>query len=225
MSQKVGGYDLDLGEIRRRAYRAVTQDGLLELLLGIGFAAAAILVALDVYLNVTLFFLIGIPAVLLPLLLAPLRQRYTHTRIGYAELVSEENQRLIRGLLVVASLLGIGVLLVTVLALVFQQPYLPVVALFENLAVVLGLLFGAVFLYVAAYYGITRFYAFGLFSIAAAIATLIAERGILLLQDEPVARWLLYFALMAVILLPTGAVRFVRFLRDNPVIDEVGDNA
>ncbi len=178
MSQKVGDYDL--GAIRRRAYRAVTQDGLLELLLGIGFATAAILVALDVFLDVTLFFLIGIPAVLLPLLLTPLRRRYTHPRIGYAELVSAENQRLIRGALVVSSLMGIGLLIVTLLALVFQQPFLPVVALFEQLALLLGLLFGAVFLYAAAYYGITRYYVFGLYSIAAAGVTLIAERGVLL---------------------------------------------
>ncbi|MBZ0292629.1 MAG: hypothetical protein K8L99_08730 [Anaerolineae bacterium] len=222
MSQNVNTRDLDLGEIRRRAYRAVTQDGLLELLMGIGFAAAATFVALDVFLDVPLFFLIGVPASLLPLMIAPLRRRFTHPRIGYVEMVSEENKRLMRGMAAAVFLLGVLVLIIILLALALQEPFLPVVAIYENFAAVLGLLLGIAFLYMAVSYAIIRFYAFGLLSIVGGLVAQTMDMNLLTPTDDPVAKWMLYFAVMAVVLLPSGAMIFERFLRNNPILEENG---
>lgn len=224
MSRNVNAQGLDLGEIRRRAYRAVTQDGLLELLAGVGFAAAAIFAALDVFLDVPLFFLLAVPATLVPLMLAPLRRRFTHPRIGYVELVSDEGKRLMRGISMASIGLGVLVLIITLLALALQQPFVPIVSIFENLAVILGLLLGAAFFYLAASYAITRFYTFGLLSIVGGFVAQAVDTDLLTPTDDPVAKWMLYFAAMAVVLLPSGAVMFVRFLRDNPILDEEEDS-
>ncbi len=225
MSQNVNDYQINLREIRLRAYRAVTQDGLLELLTGIGFAAATIFVALDTFFDVPLFYLIGIPVVLLPMMLTPLRRRYTHARIGYVELVSEENKRLLWGILAAAAGLGVLMLVVVILSLVQQQAALPFVAMYENLAAILGLLFGAAFLYMAVSYAITRYYVFGLLSIAGGFVAQIVNTESLTPTADPVAKWMIYFALMTVILLPSGALRFASFLRNNPVLEEEGGDA
>lgn len=224
MSQHTTIKNLDLDDIRKRAYRAVTRDGLLELLMGIGFAAAVIFVALDLFLDVPLFFLIGVPAALLPALLAPLRTKYTHPRVGYVEVVSEEGRRLLNSLLVGSAVFGVIVLCATLASLVLQESMMPIVWLFEDLALVLGVLFGAALIYMALRYSITRFFVFGLVSVMGGLLAQIVDVSAFTSTDDPIARWMVYFAVMTVVLLPSGVMTFYRFLRENPVLDVDGDD-
>lgn len=207
--------NLNLDSIRRRAYQSANQDGLLEVVMGAGFLLAALVTALDVFLDIPLFFLIGIPASLFPLMLTLLRQRYTHQRIGYVDLVSAEGKRLLNQILIGSTIFGVFVFALTLVALLADLDLIPVVILFEDLALVLGMSLGAILLVMAVRYGIRRFYGLGALSM---VAGLLAQ-GISLESADPVARWLVYFALMAVILLPSGLLMFAYFLRQHPVID------
>jgi hypothetical protein len=57
----------------------------------------------------------------------------------------------------------------------------------------------------------------GLLAIAAAVIAHAVDIEWLFNSDDPVARWFIFFGLMA-LLLPMGLLRFGRFLRANPVV-------
>lgn len=219
MSHIIDTQNRDLNDFRQQVFRTATQDGLIELVMGCAFVLAAIPVGLDLALDTPMFYLIGIPVIVFGFVLEALRQRYTHPRIGYVELFSAENHRLVQHILTGTTIMGLVVMLATLLALLLGQPVMPMILLFEGLALVLGVFFGVAWLYVAIRYGIVRFYALGILSIFLGGIAQVIDITSLSSENEPIARWLVYFVLMAVILIPVGMLMLIQFIRKNPVLD------
>jgi len=111
MTQYINAHDLDLGEIRRRAWRAWAQDGLLEIALAswlVYFFITSLGSTLADpnmdWLQVTMIFpmsmIVGMPY---------LKKRFTYPRVGAVTMVSEEALKLLTVFLTFTAVLGVVV--------------------------------------------------------------------------------------------------------------------
>ncbi len=212
--------NINLKEFRGEAVRAYLQDGLVELLAGITFAWWAGVFFAYVFLDFGatvvcwlpwLFIMVGLPAA---------KRRFVYPRIGRVEVVSAGAWKMVAVLgglvvvvLAVADLLGVVVL-------VAPQDQVPAVlrpildAIWSNLSAIMGIVLAGVFVLVAFRHGVSRFYLFALVSLTSGVAFAMLESG---RWPTTPLRWALYFAVMGIVLMASGVVLFVRFLRDYPL--------
>ena len=221
---------IDFKEVRRRAGRSFFQDGLAELTVGIILASWAGIVFVDAILDDVIAdaFLDDavsslcwfIPIWIVWIGLVGARRKYIVPRIGHVQIVPHE---LVMGVVAIVVVgLAVTALLGVVVFLAPQDVVRPILrpilgALFSNLPIIVGTFLAGSFAIMAFRYGIRRFYWFGLLSLASGIVFSIIDFGP---WASVAAKWASYLATMAVVLLPWGLVLLIRFLRDNPVLEE-----
>ncbi len=205
---------IDLKEVRQRAFRSYVQDGLLEIWIGIWFALFLGGIVAGIFFDSSAVWIVLIVIWLISFQQA--KKRLTHPRIGQVS-VQILSQGVRAGLVVILALIILA--LVGVLALGFaDQARSPIRAMGENLSAVMGLFLAGLFGYMAFRFGITRYYAFAILSLIAGFLVLGINFDPWMAETE--IRWAMYAAVMAVVLVPSGLVLLMRFLRENPVLEE-----
>jgi len=202
-------------EIERKVFRDTQQDGLMELLSGVGMVYLAGMVAGKLSpVFVALIVLFFTPA------LEALRRRYIYPRIGYVKLPLVESKGVWKGIFL--AMLGLLVVLTIFLSLIGE------VGNFEHwlkwIPAFLGIVYVGMFLGLAAKSKNVRYYGYALFSV-------IGGFSFSLLTFESWRTGIaLYFLSMGAVLIITGFVLFFWFLRTNPLpteessLEEVIDN-
>ncbi len=202
---------IDLKEVRQRAFRSYVQDGLLEIWIGIWFALFLGGIVAGIFFDSSAVWIVLIVIWLISFQQA--KKRLTHPRIGQVS-VQILSQGVRAGLVVILALIILA--LVGVLALGFAEPSVQAIA--ENISALMGLFLAGLFGYMAFRFGITRYYAFAFVSLIAGFLVLGINFDPWTAETE--IRWAMYAAVMAVVLVPSGLVLLIRFLRDNPVLEE-----
>ena len=202
---------IDFKEVRQRAFRSYVQDGLLEIWIGVWFALFLGWVLASVLSDSGAVCIVFI--VLWVSSFQQAKKRLTYPRIGQVsiEVISKEVGM---GLAFVLMLMVFS--LVGFLLLGFAEPSVKAIA--ENISALMGLFLAGLFGYMAFRFGITRYYAFALLSLIAGFLVLWINFDPWTAETE--IRWGMYAAVMAVVLVPSGLVLLIRFLRDNPVLEE-----
>jgi hypothetical protein len=215
---------VDFSEVRRRTGRAFFQDGLMELVAGLGFASWAGFFFAHVLFEDAPMVLCWAPwAWLLPGLVIA-KRRYSMPRMGHVQIASRE---FILSFLGLAVILMAGLLLLGVMDYLNPQDSLLVglVPALNSVSLWIPLLVGAflslILVTTASRFGVGRFYWYGLLSLISGLTFSILDAGPW--ADVPI-KWASYLAAMAVVILPWGLITFVRFLRDNPVLEEEADD-
>jgi len=202
--------NMDVKQVEQRVWRALQQDGLMEVAIGILLAATALqirvtgLIALWVVVLVSL-----VPCV------EAIRKRVTYPRIGYVELVQEEPKKTLRGIGVYTIVVFAG------LALAF--------AIFGDIGdwrlwsrwspALTGVLLSGGMIYAAGKSGAARYYVFVVLAVGLGIAFSI-------LFPESYTGLTLYLLTLGGAFILCGGVTFIRFLRRCPLpTEEVADGA
>ncbi len=193
--------EIDLKNIEQKTFRQSQQDGLMELVMGICMLAISTRLF-----SRMLVFMLALPVFLFGPLLALLRRRFTHPRIGYVKLIPDKPKTVISGILLVT------LVVIALMAVVF--------IFFGDIrdfnlwlrwcpfwgGTVLAGMFGSL----ASKSGAARYYIFAGWSLLSGIVLSV-------LKFEVVETGtLLYFAVMGGLLIPFGLVQFVMFLRKHP---------
>lgn len=201
----------DLQETGRQAHRAIDQDGLLELYLGLTLLSFALFLIDSLFLKTDLFF---IWPIFLFILLPISRRYFTYPRVGYASF-SPAKKKLLLVLLLIFNL--VFLVLGIYVALTFDPgKRIPILDLiFGNFSIIIGLIIAVVFLYKGRQSGITRFYLYAFISVASGILNATISRADFpdTLGDTMIG----YSVVVGIILLASGANTFIRFLRKNPL--------
>ena len=193
--------EIDLKNIEQKTFRESQQDGLMELVMGICMLA----ISTRLFSRLLIFMLI-LPVFLFGPLLALMRRRFTHPRIGYVKLIPDKPKSVITGILLVT------LVVIAVMAVVFF--FFGDVRDF-NLwlrwcpfwgGTVLAGMFGSL----ASKSGAARYYIFACWSLLSGIVLSVLEFNVVETGT------LLYFAVMGGLLIPFGLVQFAMFLRKNP---------
>ena len=193
--------EIDLKNIEQKTFRQSQQDGLMELVMGI------CMLAISTRLFSRLFiFMMVIPVLLFGPLLALMRRRFTHPRIGYVKLIPDKPKSVITGILLV-TLVVLGAMAVAFFFLGDIRDF--------NLWMRWcpfwgGTVLAGMFSSLASKSGAVRYYIFAGWSFLSGI--------VLSLLDFEVIETgtLLYFAVMGGLLVPFGLTQFAMFLHKHP---------
>lgn len=207
--------NVDLKAIRRQVLRSYHQDGLVELTLGLSLALTGCLLLIPEASFMMWYF----PWMLLIFSLPAAKKRYVAPRVGYVAIARRR-----KGTLSVAVALGVLFALLGVLVFVLTSTHnlpawldslLSALFRFEYWAAIVGVLLAGYFGLLAFRRGFTRFYAFALlFGIGAVVVSL--------LRVSPGMRATLLFGIAGSVVMVSGLVVFIRFLRNNPILEEEG---
>jgi hypothetical protein len=183
--------------MQKRAFQALNQDGLLEILAGITFFICSAFVV-----NTSLIFLLFIPVFIFGPALRWLQQRFIYPRIGYATL-PKDNAHEGRGILVFAmaafviyvlALVGFGVLR----DVSYWRQWAPALA---------GALCCGGFLFLGSRSGLARHYLFIGASLAGGFTFSMIE------LDRPYESVQMFLLAMAALMVVSGSLIFIRFIR------------
>jgi len=189
-------------EIERKAYQDAQQDGLMELLSGLGMLYLAGMVSgklsVAFFALIVVFFSQGLEA---------LRKRYTYPRIGYVKLPEAGQKEIWR----VIFLLMLGLLVIVSIILVFVGEAGNFESWLKWLPAFLGIVYVGMFLSLASKSKTARYYGYALISVISGFA-------FSLLTFESWRTGVeLYFLSLGLILIINGIFLFLRFLRKNPL--------
>lgn len=194
----------DFADMRRRALRAVNEDGLFDFGLGLGLLLVAVWFVLQRFTGFRSSGLFAILPILVMFLVRGMRARFTYPRVGFAR-PSVGPLRL--G--VVIALVGFLVLGVVAL-LVFELTSLRVSrSIFHYLPAFLGLLGAGGLALFGNRAGLVRMYVY-------AALVLVALAAVYALRAEEIYFFIVPAGLAGVVMFVTGIVLFVRFLRRHP---------
>ncbi len=201
----------ELREVRRKAFRAVNQDGLMDAFLGLVMVLAGTWMFLDKFQDIELT---GVPAIL-PILvmfgIRGLRKRYTYPRVGYANLKTRGTR--LGAMIVVTAVIVALVLLFLLVRLTGSEVPRFVVRLFP------ALIGGGLAVWMVVLFRGGRFRRYLVYA-ATMLAALVVAYGLGLHTA------LVFIASMGacgLLMLATGVVTFARFLRAHPVLSEGSD--
>jgi hypothetical protein len=189
-------------DLRKRANRAQSSDGITEILLGPTLIIASLTVIVPAFAA-----LLVIPILVFAPLGKHLQARYIHPRVGYAKVPAEDGSRLARGMLF--FLLGAFVLFVIGVAvtgnLASRQVWL------QWAPALAAMLCSGGFLYAAERSGLVRFYVYlGILLTGGVVFSLLpAER-----PWQNVAE---LFTVFGAVMMIIGAVTFGHFLATHPL--------
>jgi len=191
----------DLKDIEQKTFRQSQQDGLMELVMGICMLS----ISTRLFSRLLIFMLI-LPVFLFGPLLALMRRRFTHPRIGYVKLIPDKPKSVIAGIFLVT------LVVFAVMAVVFF--FLGDVRDF-NLWLRWcpfwgGTVLAGMFSSLASKSGAIRYYIFAGWSLLSGIVLSVLE------FDAVETGTLLYFAVMGGLLIPFGLIQFTMFLRKHP---------
>ena len=194
-------HEIDLKNIEQKTFKQSQQDGLMELVMGICMFAISTRMF-----SRFLIFMLALPVFLFGPLLALMRRRFTHPRIGYVKLIPDKPKTVITGILLVS------LVVIAVMAVVFfffgdvgdinlWMRWCPFWG---------GTVLAGMFSSLASKSGAARYYIFAVWSLLSGIVLSMFE------FHAVETGTLLYFAVMGGLLVPFGLVQFVMFLRKHP---------
>lgn len=202
---------INLNNIEQKTFRESQQDGLMELVMGICMLA----ISTRLFSRLFIFMMI-LPVVLFGPLLALMRRRFTHPRIGYVKLIPDKPKTVITGIFLVS------LVVIAVMAVIFfffgdigdfnlWLRWCPFWG---------GTVLAGMFSSLASKSGAIRYYIFAGWSLLSGIVLSVLE------FNAVETGTLLYFAVMGGLLIPFGMVQFVMFLRKHPepVKEQKNDN-
>jgi len=208
--------EIELKRLEQRAFRDANQDGLMEILMGAVFSVASL-----AWLSPAPAWMPGLFVIFGPLALEALRKRFTYPRIGYVRLRQEPPKRPLLGVRSVPLGMAVYVLIVLgawVLLLAAAGDVRDASLWRKWCPTLLALMLTGGFIYLADKSGRIWVYGWIVFSIALGVACS------LLNFQRSYAAVSAYCLVMAVVFLPCGLVKFVRFLRNHPIRVEEGSD-
>jgi hypothetical protein len=193
--------EIDLKNIEQKTFRQSQQDGLMELVMGICMLA----ISTRLFSRLFIFMMI-IPVLLFGPLLALMRRRFTHPRIGYVKLIPDKPKSVITGILLV-TLVVVGAMAV---AFFFFGDVRDFNLWMRWCPFWGGTVLAGMFSSLASKSGAVRYYIFAGWSF-------LSGTVLSVLDFEAVETGtLLYFAVMGGLLIPFGLVQFAMFVRKHP---------
>jgi len=193
--------EIDLKNIEQKTFRESQQDGLMELVMGICMLA----ISTRLFSRLLIFMLI-LPVFLFGPLLALMRRRFTHPRIGYVKLIPDKPKSVIAGIFLVTLV----VVVVMAVAFFFFGDVRDFNLWLRWCPFWGGTVLAGMFSSLASKSGAIRYYIFTGWSLLSGIVLSLLEFNVVETGT------LLYFAVMGCLLIPFGLVQFVMFLRKHP---------
>lgn len=187
-------------ELARRAYISYHEDGLIDVLLGLGILGFGLMLLTG---NVIFNILAWMPMVFY----VPLKNRITIPRFGYAQFMTEQKKRNYLWLAVAVGVVAFALFLgLFVFLLAGQMPVWMENFLGRYDLLLLGLLLDIPLVIGGMLSGLNRLYAYALLVLA------VIAGGIILGLDAP-----FYFIFLGSVILSAGIWLLVRFLRKYPL--------
>ena len=189
-------------ELEQKTYRDAQQDGLGELLIGIGMVLVAGIVLTPTFLK-ALFY---IPILLFSRIGEAIRKRYTYPRIGYVKFQPENAKKVVGGIfLIIFVLLAIMALVFTLFGDVrdfdLWLQWFPAFC---------GTILVGLFLDMAGKSGSGRYYVFALLSVISGFSYSLIH------FEKATTGMAMYFLSMGAVLILTGGILFLLFLHKYP---------
>jgi len=193
--------NLDVKKVEQRVWRALQQDGLMEVATGILLVATALQIRTKGLIALWIVVLVSLAPGL-----EAIRKRVTYPRIGYVELVQEEPKKTLRGIAVYA------IVVIAAMALAFAilsdigdwrlwQRWSPTLG---------GVLLSGGMIYAASKSGAARYTVFMVLAVGLGIAFSI-------LFPEGYTGLTLYLLTLGGVFILCGAIIFLCFLHKNPL--------
>jgi len=200
--------EVDLKKIEQKAYRESMQDGLTEIFLGI------LLVGMGAYFAVklTVVFIV-LFALFAPRFLEKLKRKYTYPRIGYAKLHEDPPRKTARGIF--SYMLLVIVVMVVALFIIFGD--ISADLWYRWSPTLMGAMLTGGLIYLADKSADPRYYGIAVFGLVAG--------GVLSVYRFE-STWTgitVYLLFMGSCFFGLGLIRFVHFLYEYPVQEEITD--
>lgn len=199
------GERINLDEIERRAYLSYHEDGLIDIVLGIGLFIASL------WAYVEMIWLMGGMIVSLTPMYMGMKKKYTFPRIGEVTFSKDRTRRSQNSMTFLVIMNVIGVLGGFVFWMAFAGDTRPqwVLLMIENFPVVLGVAGGVIWAVVGYITDLTRFYRYS-------AATLVVIGSANFVPTPFIAHMLL----LSVIVLVSGYIQLRSFMNKYPVVEE-----
>jgi hypothetical protein len=194
--------EVDFKEIEQKTIRFSQQDGLMEFVMGICMVAMSTRL-----LSRVLIVMFPLAMLLFRPALEAMRKRFTYPRIGYVKLIPDKPKDAISGialitLIIIAVMAVVFILFADVRNFSLWLKWVPVWA---------GVILAIMFVSLATKSGATRYYIFALYSVV--IGFVLSVTSFTKVETGT----LLYFLVMGGLLVPSGSVLFIRFMRNYPM--------
>jgi hypothetical protein len=199
-------------DVQRRASRALNEDGIVDLALGLGLLFVAFYIGLGRRVGTNMAAWTGIFPALVMFLSSGLRKRFVYPRIGYARPRPAGPAILLVAILTLV--LAAGLVVMTIYS---RGGVRPPAALIPWMLRVLALAGAGALVQMGSRTGLARFYVHAAVFVAAALAS-VAVRD----TDHAL---ILILGLPGLVLFITGTACFVRFLRRHPITETADANA
>jgi hypothetical protein len=193
--------EIDLKNIEQKTFRQSQQDGLMELVMGVCMLAISTRL-----LSRLLIFTMVLPIFLFGPLLALMKRRFTHPRIGYVKLIPDKPKPVIAGIFLVT----LAVIALMAVAFFFFGDIRDFNLWMRWCPFWGGTVLAGMFGSLASKSGAIRYYIFAGWSLLSGVVLSVIK------FDAVETGVLLYFAVMAGLLIPFGLVKFAMFLRKYP---------
>lgn len=196
---------INLDDIERRAYLSYHEDGLIDIVLGIGLFIASLWVYVEM-----IWLMGGIIVSLTPMYMG-LKKKYTFPRIGEVTFSRDRTRRSQNSMTFLVIMNVVGVLLGFVFWMAFSGDTRPqwILLMIDNYPVVFGIAGGVIWAVVGYITDLTRFYRYS-------AATLVVIGSANFIPTPFVAHMLL----LSVIVIISGYMQFQSFKGKYPIVEE-----
>ena len=199
------GERINLDEIERRAYLSYHEDGLIDIVLGIGLFIASL------WAYVEMIWLMGGMIVSLTPMYMGMKKRYTFPRIGEVTFSKDRTRRSQNSMTFLVIMNVVGVILGLVFWMAFSGDTRPqwILLMIDNFPAVLGIAGGVIWAVVGYITDLTRFYRYS-------AATLVVIGSANFIPTPFIAHMLL----LSVIVMVSGFLQFQSFKGKHPIVEE-----
>jgi hypothetical protein len=199
------GERINLDEIERRAYLSYHEDGLIDIVLGIGLFIASLWVYAEM-----IWLMGGVIVTLTPMYMG-MKRKYTFPRIGEVTFSKDRTKRSQNSMTFLVIMNAVGVLLGFVFWMAFSGDTRPqwILIMIDNFPVVLGIAGGVIWAVVGYITDLTRFYRYS-------AATLVVIGSANFIPTPFIAHMLLLSGIVMV----SGYMQFQIFKGKHPKVGE-----
>jgi hypothetical protein len=199
------GERINLDEIERRAYLSYHEDGLIDIVLGIGLFIASLWVYAEM-----IWLMGGVIVALTPMYMG-MKRKYTFPRIGEVTFSKDRTKRSQNSMTFLVIMNAVGVLLGFVFWMAFSGDTRPqwILIMIDNFPVVLGIAGGVIWAVVGYITDLTRFYRYS-------AATLVVIGSANFIPTPFIAHMLLLSGIVMV----SGYMQFQIFKGKHPKVGE-----
>jgi hypothetical protein len=199
------GERINLDEIERRAYLSYHEDGLIDIVLGIGLFIASL------WAYVEMVWLMGGMIVSLTPMYMGMKKKYTFPRIGEVTFSKDRTRRSQNSMTFLVIMNVVGVLLGFVFWIAFSGDTRPqwILLMIDNYPAVFGIAGGIIWAVVGYITDLTRFYRYS-------AATLVVIGSANFIPTPFIAHMLL----LSVIVMMSGFLQFQSFKGKYPIVEE-----